>query len=94
MLFRSATGAALLHLDRLEDWRARARDALAGLSGKTPGRLVEVLGDLPVVSAPMAEKKTGASRAAVQRNLEMMEEKGLIREMTGQGRYRLWTAKI
>ena len=40
----------------------------------------------------MAETLTGASRAAVQRNLAWMEEHGLIREMTGQGRYRMWRA--
>ncbi|KMK64466.1 helix-turn-helix domain-containing protein, partial [Puniceibacterium sp. IMCC21224] len=46
----------------------------------------------PVVSAPMAETLTGASRAAVQRNLAWMETRGLIREVTGQGRYRMWRA--
>jgi hypothetical protein len=38
----------------------------------------------------MAEVLTGASRAAVQRNIAWMEAKGLIRELTGQGRYRMW----
>ena len=33
---------------------------------------------------------TAVSRAAVQRNLAWMEARGLIREMTGQGRYRMW----
>jgi CO/xanthine dehydrogenase Mo-binding subunit len=37
---------------------------------------------------------TGASRAAVQRNLPWMEARGLIREMTGQGRYRMWRAEV
>jgi Fe2+ or Zn2+ uptake regulation protein len=40
----------------------------------------------------MAEALTGASRAAVQRNLAWMETRGLIREVTGQGRYRMWCA--
>jgi DNA-binding IclR family transcriptional regulator len=38
----------------------------------------------------MAEALTGASRAAVQRNLVWMEARGLIRELTRQGRYRMW----
>jgi DNA-binding IclR family transcriptional regulator len=42
----------------------------------------------------MAEKETGASRAATQRNLDRLTEAELIREVTGQGRYRLWTAKL
>jgi DNA-binding IclR family transcriptional regulator len=40
----------------------------------------------------MAEAMTKVSRAAVQRNLACMEACGLIREVTGQGRYRMWRA--
>lgn len=49
-----------------------------------------VLTKWPLVSAPMAEALTNASRAAVQRTLSWMETNGLIREMTGQGRFRIW----
>jgi DNA-binding MarR family transcriptional regulator len=38
----------------------------------------------------MAKKLMGAHRATVQRNIDWMEERGLIREVTGQGRYRVW----
>jgi len=51
-----------------------------------------VLTEWPLVSAPMAEAMTGASRAAVQRNMAWMEAQSLIREVTGQGRYRMWRA--
>jgi Fe2+ or Zn2+ uptake regulation protein len=51
-----------------------------------------VLTEWPVVSAPMAETLTGASRAAVQRNLAWMEAQGLIREVTEQVRFRMWRA--
>ena len=51
-----------------------------------------VLTEWPLVSAPMAEVLTGASRAAVQRNLAWMDAKGLVREVTGQGQYRMWRA--
>jgi Fe2+ or Zn2+ uptake regulation protein len=47
-----------------------------------------------LVSAPMAEAMTGASRAAVQRNLAWMEASGLIREVTGNGRYCMWKADL
>jgi len=40
----------------------------------------------------MAEALIGTSRAAVQRNLAWMEARNLVREMTGQGRYRMWRA--
>jgi Fe2+ or Zn2+ uptake regulation protein len=44
----------------------------------------------PLVSAQMGEKLTGSHRATVQRNIDWMEERGLVREVTGQGRYRMW----
>lgn len=40
----------------------------------------------------MAEALSGASRAAIQRNLGWLEERGIIREITGQDRYRMWRA--
>jgi len=39
--------------------------------------------------AVAGEAVTGASQAAVQRNLAWMEARGLIRNMTGQGRHRI-----
>ncbi len=86
--------AALRHLERLGGWQAGASDALADLQGRTPPMLVDLFATLPVVTAPLAEAKTGAGRATVQRNLALMEARGLVREMTGQGRYRVWTAKL
>ena len=90
----SATLAALRHLEALERWQARAEDALAHKSGQTPKQLITILASWPMVSAPMAEAEIGASRAAVQRNLNELTQMGLIREVTGQGRYRSWTAAI
>ena len=63
------------------------------LSGRTPPALRMVLMEWPLISAPMAETLTGASRASVGRNLAWMEHHGLIREITGHSRFRLWTIK-
>jgi DNA-binding HxlR family transcriptional regulator len=79
-------------LDRLESWEADVQDACADLSGRTPPQVIRVLRDWPLVSAPMLEAQTGASRAAIQRNLNRMTQMGIIREVTGQGRYRFWAA--
>lgn len=81
---------ATRHLDDIEAWSMRAETEMALLSGKTPPTLRSVLTEWPLVSAPMAEALTGNSRAAVQRNLAWMEAHGLIREVTGQGRFRMW----
>ncbi|MCR9140237.1 MAG: helix-turn-helix domain-containing protein [Alphaproteobacteria bacterium] len=81
---------AMRHLDDIEAWSARAEAEISPLSGRTPPALCAVLTEWPLVSAPMAEALIGVSRAAVQRNLAWMEARGLIHEMTGQGRYRMW----
>ena len=81
---------AVRHLDDIEAWTARAETEMSPLSGKTPPALRSVLAEWPLVSAPMAEALTGASRAAIQRNFAWMEARGLIREVTGQGRFRMW----
>lgn len=83
---------AMRHLDDIEAWSARAESEMAPLSGKTPRALRATLTEWPLVSAQMAEALTDASRAAVQRNLTWMEARGLVREITGQGRYRMWRA--
>lgn len=88
-----ATLSALMQVQRLGVWQNAARQALSDLSGRTPALLVDLLAAWPMVTAPMAETQTGASRAAVQRNLERLQARGLIREVTGQKKYRVWTAR-
>lgn len=82
------------NLDDIEAWSTRAEVEMTPLSGKTPPALRVVLTEWPLLSARMAETLTGASRAAVQRNLAWMETRGLIREVTGQGRFRMWRAVV
>ena len=86
--------AAMRHLDELEAWSTRAETVMSVLSGRTPPALRLILAEWPLVSAPMAEKLTGASRAAIQRNLSWMEEKGLVQEVTGNGRFRMWRTAV
>ena len=86
----SATFAALRRLEEIEAWSAAAERTMAPLSGKTPPMLRNLFTSWPLVSVQMAEKLTGTHRATVQRNIDWMVERGLIREVTGQGRYRMW----
>ncbi|MBL4874546.1 MAG: hypothetical protein JKY41_14465 [Rhodobacteraceae bacterium] len=82
----------LMVLDELGNWRVRALEKTTNLSGKTAPLLIEAMVQSPLVSAEMAAEMTGASKAAVQRNLATFARRGLIREITGQGRYRFWMA--
>jgi hypothetical protein len=86
----SAILSAMRHLDMIETWTVQAEGEMAKLSGKTPPALRALFAEWPLVSAPIAETQISASRAAVQRNLVWMEKNGLIREVTGQGRFRMW----
>lgn len=86
----SATFAALRRLEEIEAWAAAAERTMAPLSGKTPPMLRDLFTSWPLVSVQLAEKLTGAHRATIQRNIDWMEKQGLIREVTGQGRYRMW----
>jgi Fic family protein len=88
------TQGALLHLDRLRAWQHRAKTTLSGWQGRTHLPLIHILMAWPMVSAAMAETLTGANRSTVQRNLTALQATGLLREVTGQGRYRLWTAQL
>lgn len=86
--------AALMALERLAQWREKAEAETGDLSGRTPARLIAALATHPMLAAPQAEAETGASRAAVQRNLDLLASRGLVREVTGQGRFRVWAAKV
>ncbi len=91
---RGGCAEALTLLSQLEAWHRHAEAVSTGWSGRTHARLIRVIGAWPVVSAAMAESESAASRAAVQRNLDRLARAGLVREVTGQNRYRLWAADL
>ncbi|WP_303489024.1 helix-turn-helix domain-containing protein [Shimia thalassica] len=82
--------AALMELDRLMVWRDRAAGATRDLSGGTPPALIQALLGFPIVSAELVAKDVGCTTMTARRNLNIFTERGLAREVTGQGRYRFW----
>lgn len=86
--------AALLLIKRVGDWEARSQNVLADKIGRTPAALIKLFTEWPTITAPLAEERLDANRATIQRNFELLASHGLIREITGQDRYRVWTAKI
>jgi hypothetical protein len=89
-----ACSRSLALIDRVERWRDTAAAAVADWSGRTPALLIEALARWPVATAALAETEAGVSRAAVQRNLDRLVGLGLVREVTGRGRYRIWAAAL
>ncbi len=90
----AASLRALMLLDGMRRWEVDALSRTATLSGRTPPALISALRATPALSAEMAARLTGSSRAAALRNLTWFEENGLVREITGQGRFRIWAAKF
>ena len=86
--------SALMALERLAQWLKLAEAKTTDLQGRTPARLIAALAAHPMLGAAQAEAETGASRASVQRNLDLLQARGLVREVTGQGRFRIWAAKL
>lgn len=86
--------AALLLIKRVGDWELRGQQALSEKIGRTPSALIKLFTEWPTITAPLAEEQLNANRATIQRNFELLASHGLIREITGQDRYRVWTASI
>jgi len=91
---RSKNGPKTLALRRRWSWtswrRGKAEPATKGLSGKTLLLLIKALLETPALTASMVAAATGADKTIARRNLNAFAKRGLIREITGQGRYKLW----
>ena len=81
---------AEMQLDQLTAWLDRANITTKHLSGKTPPLLIKALLETPALSAAMAAAICGCDKATARRNLNAFAKLGLIREITGHGRYQLW----
>jgi len=81
----------LMELDKILAWRKRAIAQTTDLSGRTVPRLIETLVGSQLVSAELLAAAADVSRPAALRNLVLFEARGLVREVTGQSRYRFWT---
>lgn len=86
--------AALMEVERLLTWREKAIEATADLSGRTPPIMIETALRFPVFSAELAARLADCAPMSARRNLKLFEERGLLKEVTGQSRYRFWSARL
>ncbi|MDS9469132.1 hypothetical protein RGQ15_16325 [Paracoccus sp. MBLB3053] len=86
------TTEARRELLRIADWALRARQATATIKGDNSARIIEALAANPLMTTAMVETATGISRDTAERLLSRMHSMGLLREVTGARRFRLWTA--
>lgn len=88
---QGASDAARM-LDRLADWAQAAREATAAIKGQNPARIIAALAAHPVLHTAGVEDLAGISRDTAERLLSRMRKMGLVREITGARRFRLWAA--
>ena len=81
-----STGNRLLTLFEAD----RAKIAALGRSAASAHRLHQELQRSPLVAVPDAAKKLGISQPTLQKALEQMLELGIVREVTGKRRGRLY----
>ncbi|MDN3713783.1 helix-turn-helix domain-containing protein [Paracoccus cavernae] len=62
------------------------------MKGETPARMIEAALLRPLVGTEDIERALGISRDSAERGLARLQEMGILREITGRGRFRLWTA--
>lgn len=91
---RDGCGEARAQLIRLAAWSETAAAATAPLKGDNPDRVLAVLLAHPLASAAMVETQAGISRLTAERQLNRLTGMGLIREVTGTKRFRLWAAAV
>ncbi|WP_435171184.1 hypothetical protein [Falsirhodobacter sp. 1013] len=91
---RSGALSALADLDRAADWREQATARVADLGGRNPAKVLAVLAARPYVSAADVAETATVSRDTAERILRTFEQRGLVHEITGRGRFRLWRATV
>lgn len=87
---RSGARDARMMLVRLSVWTAEAMAWAQAQNGPSPERVIEVLAAHPLSNAALIETRTGLSRITVERILTRLHAAGLVRELTGATRFRLW----
>lgn len=79
---------------QLTEWADGARRATARIKGGNAALVIDALVVHPVLSAMVLESTTGLSRDTAERLLARLQGLGLVREITGGTRFRLWTAVL
>lgn len=88
-----AARVARTELVRLSAWGDRARMETASIKGDSPARIIRALTARPLATTADVEQATGISRDSAERMLARMAGMGLVREVTGAKRFRLWAAR-
>ena len=85
---------AMKRSERLLALRTQYREkALAGGRGASLAKLVDLLFVQPAISIRSAQEALGVTFRAAQQNVDRLVELGLVEEVTGRERYRIYLAR-
>jgi len=91
---RTQADDAVRRSEMLLDLRQRYRDkALAGGRGASLAKLVDFLFVQPAITVRAAEQALDVTFRAAQRNVDRLVELGILAEVTGRERYRIYSAR-
>ncbi|MBK4217436.1 hypothetical protein JJJ17_16020 [Paracoccus caeni] len=89
---RQGASEACQQLSRLFTWAEQAKSATRTIKGDNSARVIAALMTRPLLTTAMVEEHAGISRDTAERLLRRMQSEGIVREVTGTRRFRLWTA--
>jgi hypothetical protein len=82
---------ALAWIDRHDVWQRNAVKCCADQRGDTPLRVVQFAAEQGYVTVASVQSSLAIGRATAQRQLDWLQRRNVLREITGQDRYRIWT---
>ncbi len=85
-----AADASVESADRLAELPARWRDLVRSRRGSSSRTLVDGLLRDPILDIARAERITGSTRARTYEAIDRLEEAGVLHEITGGSRNRIW----
>ncbi|MER5174021.1 hypothetical protein [Thioclava kandeliae] len=90
-------GASILRamriLDDYEHWGHLARASQAIFKVETRDALIDLFLCAPYVTTALAMDRTGLSKTSIVRHLTALQDNGIVREITGQNRFKIWVPK-
>lgn len=89
-----AAAAGRAQLSVLAEWRDRTAKVIQGMQGRGAPSLADLFLARPVLSASVVAAELGFTGTRSRDLLTAFERRGLVREMTGQGRFRYWQPRL
>jgi Fic family protein len=88
----AAAGEAAVSAQRLQEMPEAWRDAVRPRAGSSAASLIDLLVTRPVLNAELAQQLTQSSAPRTYEAIERLAEAGVLREITGSARNRVWVA--